>query len=170
MWCMRVSWKSLVDLERSCPVKAKFLSFIFLCVRVGNNLFFSFSFKFIKLILKLTGNGLVMRSDNTVAISPKRVQVVILNTLIHHLTQWEVGTSDCPCPVASTAATVLWKWLPWCQGPIMLIIGHCISSKIPFLHMHSYGVLCLIIRLTWICVCSCFFSIWETTLSEISKH
>lgn len=30
--------------------------------------------------------------------------------------------------------------------------------------MHRSGVLCLIIRLTWICVCSCFFSVWETTL------
>lgn len=56
------------------PREGKFLSFFF-CVRVGNNFFF-FHFK-LKLILKLTGNGLVMRSPNTVAISPKRVQVLL---------------------------------------------------------------------------------------------
>ena len=59
------------------------LKVLFFYVRVGNNFFFFFvvvvQIKFIKLILKLTGNGQVMRSHNTVAISPKRVQVTIFN-------------------------------------------------------------------------------------------
>lgn len=48
-----------------------FLSFFFLSFIVQIKL---------KLIVKLTGNGLVMRwSHNTVAISPKKVQVMTLN-------------------------------------------------------------------------------------------
>lgn len=98
------------------PSEGKFLSFIFLCARVGNNqnfFFFLVQIK-LKLILKLTGNGLVMRSHNTVAISPKRVQVMTLNMWAWSITEkW--GSSDCPCPVASNAATVLWKWFSWCE-------------------------------------------------------
>lgn len=41
----------------------------------------------------------------------------------------------------------------------MLIIGHCNSSD-TFLQMHSYGVLCLIIRLEFV-YAAVFFSIWE---------
>lgn len=58
------------------PSEGEFLSSIFLCVKSWQSFFFSFFFvqiKFIKLLLKLTGNGLVMRSHNTAAISPKRV-------------------------------------------------------------------------------------------------
>lgn len=75
------------------PSEGKFLSFIFLCVGVGNNQnnFWGVQIK-LKLILKLTGNGLVMRSHNTVAISPKRVQVMTLNTWVWSISeQWEVG-------------------------------------------------------------------------------
>lgn len=125
------------------PSEDKFLIFFFFgCVRVSNN-FFVVQIK-LKLILKLTGNGLVMRwSHNTAAISPKRVQV--FERVIHHLA------------VKSGELLIVHVLLPALQqrysgsgvkGPIMLLIGHCNSSKNTFLQMHRYGVLCLIIRLT----------------------
>lgn len=138
------------------PSEGEFLSFIFLCVRVG--FFFHVQIK-LKLLLKLPGHGLVMGSHSSVATSPKRVEVLKLNT-------WsspsrEAGAAERPCPAAALQRRYSG------HTPIM---GHCNSSEIPF-YRCIYGVLCLIIRLTWICVCSCFFSILETTLlSVISKH
>lgn len=53
-----------------------FMVFFKKCVE----LLISVQIKFIKVILNLTGNGLVIRSHNTVAVSPKRVLVMNMSS------------------------------------------------------------------------------------------
>lgn len=80
----------------------------------------------LKLILKLTGNGLVMRwSHNTAAISPKKVQIMTLN-------MWSSPRSGkWGLLIVHILLPALQQWYSGSgvQGPIMLLIGHCNSSK-----------------------------------------
>lgn len=166
VWCMSgEDGRVFVDLERWCPVKQFFL----FCFYVYELAIFSVAIVQIKLnlILKLTGNWSEVVSQHCSHFT-KEGSSHDIEHLIYHLA------------VTSGELLIVHVLLPALQRrysgngvrwPIMLLTGHCNSYKNTFLQMHPHGVLCLIIRLTWICVCSCFFSRWETTLlPEISMH